>query len=51
MYKRQSGDYRGEQGIQGNPGKSAYEVAIENGFTGTEQAVSYTHLDVYKRQF
>ena len=32
-----SGDYRGEQGIQGNPGKSAYEVAIENGFTGTEQ--------------
>lgn len=28
---------RGEQGIQGLQGKSAYQVALDNGFVGTEQ--------------
>lgn len=28
---------QGIQGIQGPEGKSAYEVAVENGFTGTEE--------------
>lgn len=27
---------RGPQGPQGIPGKSAYEIAIDNGFVGTE---------------
>lgn len=28
--------YEGKQGEQGEPGKSAYEIAVENGFEGTE---------------
>lgn len=27
----------GTSGIKGDPGKSAYELAVENGFTGTVQ--------------
>ena len=27
---------RGEDGVQGPQGKSAYQVAVDNGFTGTE---------------
>ena len=56
-------------GIQGERGYSAYDIATQNGYAGSEadwlaslrgetglqgpigaEAVSYTHLDVYKRQ-
>ena len=39
-YFKQIDDYIEELksgGIQGPPGKSAYEIAVENGFEGTEQ--------------
>src|SRR5699024_8766786 len=43
LYKNQNGTWKkeinlkGKQGDKGDPGKSAYQVAVDNGFEGTEE--------------
>ena len=45
--KNKEGEVFGIPAIQGEPGKTAYEIAVENGFTGSEAEWAASHFRAF----